>query len=58
MEKFVDGGYYWVREPDDDNTTFIVYYEDGLFYCCGVENPINAKLNLEAIICPVKQALH
>ena len=47
-------GYYWARDTTD-GTTFVVYREDGLFYCCGVENPINNTFKVEQILYQIKR---
>lgn len=38
MPPFHDG-YYWARHRD--GTRFIVFREDGHWYCCGVHNSID-----------------
>jgi len=36
----MDTGYYWAHNPQHE-FPFIVYYEDHLWFICGIEHPIN-----------------
>ena len=51
MNGYADG-YYWARHQD--NTTFVVFHEDGRWYCCGATADINRHLDTKRqIICPI-----
>ncbi|HLL29031.1 MAG TPA: hypothetical protein VKT73_15445 [Xanthobacteraceae bacterium] len=53
-DKYEDG-YYWCR-CSSDGTTFIALREDGLWYCCGVEESIDIP-DFE-VIGPVRSVDH
>jgi hypothetical protein len=52
MKDNYPNGYYWAENPSDD-TRFIALQENGLWYCCGLFNPID--LDTADIIAPVAQ---
>lgn len=48
---FEDNRYYWVRE--EDGSRFVAKLEDGEWFCCGVENPID--LDASQVICVIAE---
>jgi hypothetical protein len=49
-------GYYWAINYD--GSYFVVLYEEGLWYMCGEDHPINFLFKPEQIICPIKRPVN
>lgn len=47
------GAYYWARH--EEGSTFVVLFESGEWYCCGVDDPI--AFNPAQLVCEVEEPI-